>query len=408
MLIPFISFTLLHVNLDLRQKTRNQLMRIGLTRYIHVNMLIINEYIHAYRLTDCVTDRRAVCTLSEGSQVLLPVAYARYLCHSCRISLEMRHGSGLLAPDIHRNGTRSIVLVIAVVDVLEWRSVSRTTQAFPSPLVITVGVPKGGDCKTWTALNLASRFGCWGYDVTVVDCNGTHDLLTDWRLIQRAGYWPRFEVVKHTVLNKDGDQAPMMDFSFLAAKQVVIFDTCQFLNLQMTKWAWRNCHLLIMPVTPNMQQMPNYEVGIQYTLNMPKPRAPLAVLPCKVNVLKNMVADQMLDEMLKMYTNYANEGIIVPEFGTSYQIPESKVVQSMNSRWIYAENVFKGQVRTLSVEFLLRVDISLAWIRSIVERFYGPLPAPRLRPVTLDPHSRPRTMIELKEEMEGRTVLEPA
>ena len=59
----------------------------------------------------------------------------------------------------------------------------------------------------------------------------------------------------------------MMDFSFLATKQVVIFDTCQFLNLQMTKWAWRNCHLLVMPVTPNMQQMPNYEVGIQYTLN---------------------------------------------------------------------------------------------------------------------------------------------
>ena len=151
--------------------------------------------------------------------------------------------------------------------------------------MITVGVPKGGDCKTWTALNLASRFGCWGYDVTVVDCNGTHDLLTDWRLIQHAGYWPRFEVVKHTVLDKDGDQAPMMDFSFLAAKQVVIFDTCQFLNLQMTKWAWRNCHLLVMPVTPNMQQMRNYEVGIQYTLNMPKPRAPLAVLPCKGTAL---------------------------------------------------------------------------------------------------------------------------
>jgi len=301
------------------------------------------------------------------------------------------------------------VLVIIRGLALISQIVSRATAEFPSPLVITVGVPKGGDCKTWTALNLASRFGCWGYDVTVVDCNGTHDLLTDWRLIQHAGYWPRFEVVKHTVLDQDGDQAPMMDFSFLAAKQVVIFDTCQFLNLQMTKWAWRNCHLLVMPVTPNMQQMPNYEVGIQYTLNMPKPRAPLAVLPCKVNVLKNMVADQMLDEMLKMYANYASEGIIVPEFGTSYQIPESKVVQSMNSRWIYAENVFKGQLRSLSVEFLLRVDISLAWIRSILERFYGPLPAPRLRPITLDPHSRPRTMIELKEEMEGRRViLEPA
>jgi hypothetical protein len=287
--------------------------------------------------------------------------------------------------------------------------VSRAISEFPSPLVITVGVPKGGDCKTWTALNLASRFGCWGYDVTVVDCNGTHDLLTDWRLIQHAGYWPRFNVVKHTVLDKDGDQAPMMDFSFLAAKQVVIFDTCQFLNLQMTKWAWRNCHLLVMPVTPNMQQMPNYEVGIQYTLNMPKPRAPLVVLPCKVNVLKNMIADQMLDEMLKMYGNYASEGIIVPEFGTAYQIPESKVVQSMNSRWIYAENVFKGQVRSLSVEFLLRVDISLAWIRSVIERFYGPLPPSTLRPIALDPHSRPRTMAELKEEMRGRNaVLEPA
>ena len=112
--------------------------------------------------------------------------------------------------------------------------------------------------------------------------------------------------------------------------------------------------------------------------------------------------------MARLANSSRREGIIVPEFGTSYQIPESKVVQSMNSRWIYAENVIKGQLRSLSVEFLLRVDISLAWIRSILERFYGPLPVPRLRPVTLDPHSRPRTMVELREEMQGRTILEPA
>lgn len=273
---------------------------------------------------------------------------------------------------------------------------------FPDPFVITVGVPKGGDCKTWCALNLASRLGCWGYDVTVVDCNGTHDLLTDWRIIQHAGYWPRFDVVKHTVLDPEGEQAPMMDFSFLAGKQIVIFDTCQFLNLRMTKWAWRNCNLLIMPVTPNMQQMPNYEVGIQYTLNLEKPRAPLAILPCKVNVLKNMVADQMLDEMLKRYGGYKEEGILVPDFATSYQIPESKVVQSMSSRWIFAENVFKGQTRSMSLEFLLRVDISLAWIRSIIERFYGPLPAPRLPPIPLDPHARPKTMEALRSELKAR------
>ena len=81
----------------------------------------------------------------------------------------------------------------------------------------------------------------------------------------------------------------------------------------------------------------------------------------------------------------------------------------MNSRWIYAESVFKGQVRSLSVDFLLRVDISLAWIRSVIERFYGKLPAPRLQPVSVDPHSRPRTMLELKEEMKARkAVFEPA
>ena len=46
--MPFISFTRLRVNLELRQKIRNQLMQISLTRYIHVNMLSINKYMDTY------------------------------------------------------------------------------------------------------------------------------------------------------------------------------------------------------------------------------------------------------------------------------------------------------------------------------------------------------------------------
>jgi hypothetical protein len=275
-------------------------------------------------------------------------------------------------------------------------------SGFPSPFVITIGVPKGGDCKTWTALNLASRLGCLGYDVAVIDCNGTHDLLTDWRLIQRGGYWPRFDVVTHTLFDEDGEQAAMMDFSFLERRQVVIFDTCQFLNLKMTKWAWHNCHLLVMPVTPNMQQLPNYTVGIKYVLNWPPPRAPLLLLPCKVNVLRNMISDQMLGEMLARYRTTAADGVIVPGFGPSSQIPNSAMVQAMTSRWVYAQSIFKGKLKVLPVDFMLRVGNSLDWIRGVVERIYGPMPAPVFAPVSLDPHNRELTLEALAKELKDR------
>jgi hypothetical protein len=280
--------------------------------------------------------------------------------------------------------------------------VDTRNREFPYPLILSIGQAKGGDCKTWCALNIAAYFGCLGYDVTVVDCNSTHDLLTDYRSILADGYWPRFKVVTHSPLDTEGNQNPMMDFGFLAQRQIVVFDTAQYLNLQMTKWAWRNCHLLISPVTPNIQQLTNYEVGIQYYLSMPKPRAPLAILPCKVNVLRNSIADQKLDDNLNAFASYEEDGIFVPKYGTPYQIPLNTTAQSMSSRWIYSETTFKGKPRFMPVDFLLRVDISLTWIRSIIERFYGPLPQPRLNPIPLNPSDRSATIAALKAEFEAR------
>ena len=86
-------------------------MHICLTRRILPKMLIINEYPHTYRLTDCVTDRRVV-------RVVLLFTSFGYLRPSFRIALGIRYGAGLFIPDTEEWRTRSIVLVIAVADVL--------------------------------------------------------------------------------------------------------------------------------------------------------------------------------------------------------------------------------------------------------------------------------------------------
>ena len=69
---------------------------------------------------------------------------------------------------------------------------------------------------------------------------------------------------------------------------------------------------------------------------------------------------------------------------------------------MYAQSVFKGKLKVLPVDFMLRVGNSLDWIRGVVERIYGPMPAPVFAPVSLDPHNRELTLEALAKELKDR------
>jgi hypothetical protein len=252
---------------------------------------------------------------------------------------------------------------------------------FPAPFVITVGVPKGGDCKTWTAFNLASRLGFWGYDVVAIDSNPMHDLWKDHQTLAEQGLWPRFDVIAHDPLDPHGNQTEKIDLSSERHRDFIVYDTSQYVQLRTTRWAWTYCNLMILPVCPYAAQVSNYMEALQLYLALPGPRAPILVLPSRVRVLKNSIPQRRLEDLLGFL---AEQGCIVPPFKGHYQIPESETIACQDTRWVFSETMYEGKKRTLHPDLITRVDISLAWIKMEIERLYGAIPAPRLVPVSVN------------------------
>jgi hypothetical protein len=268
-----------------------------------------------------------------------------------------------------------------------------TSASFPTPFIITIGVPKGGDCKSWLAFNLASRLGFWGYDVLVVDSNPQHDLWSDHEFLMQKGIYPRFDVKLHDPLDSKGDQNSHLDLRDQEHRDFIVFDTSQYVQLRSTAWAWTHCDLMLMPVTPNTTQRRNYDTALQLFHAMPGQRPPLVVVPCKVDVLKNSTPQKQLEDML-VYLN--TKGCITPSFDSSNQIPQSQLMACQDTRWVFSETEFNDKPKILGREFLLKVDISLSWIRSLIEVTYGRFPAPRL-PV-LDFYDKNRVLKQLSAE----------
>jgi hypothetical protein len=49
-----------------------------------------------------------------------------------------------------------------------------------------------------------------------------------------------------------------------------------------------------------------------------------------------------------------------------------------DTRWVFSETEFNEKPKILGREFLLKVDITLCWIRSLIETTYGRFPSPGL------------------------------
>lgn len=244
---------------------------------------------------------------------------------------------------------------------------------YPKPFVITVGMTKGGACKTWTAFNLASFLGLAGNSVLAIDLNPQHDLAADHRILMEEGVYPRFKVLSHDIVDEQGRVTPMPDLRPYGDFQFIIYDTCQFFNFPVIRYAWQNCHLMVAPYTPDCADLKNYATAIYYYRHLPAPRGPVAILPTKTKILKNSAAQSIMQDALELMRS---TGCEVPAYSQSYMLEYNDLMSAQNTRWVYSRTMFKGAERTVRQTFLDKVDLNLCWILSVMEKHYGPLPAP--------------------------------
>src|ERR1700759_3460604 len=131
------------------------------------------------------------------------------------------------------------------------------SDTIPQPFVITVGMTKGGTHKTWISFNLGSYLGLMGYSVLVVDTNPQPDLAADYDWLMGEGIYQRFEVRVHDPIGLDGMPTTRLDLSSERARDFIIYDTCQFLQLEAMRFTWANCHVRMAPVPPRGAKMPS-------------------------------------------------------------------------------------------------------------------------------------------------------
>jgi hypothetical protein len=276
-------------------------------------------------------------------------------------------------------------------------------------MIITVGVPKGGDHKTWTTMNLCSLFGLWGYDVLAVDTNAQHDLYTDYKDINLNGYWPRYEMVRHHPFTRERQLAPAFDFKPHMHHQFIVVDTSQYLELPTTLWAWSNCDALILPVSPKIAQVGNYRTGIQSFRALNGERKPIIVLACSARVLRNSKLQERFEWILRAFKE---EGCLVASsadgdiYTQDHMIPESEMMGIQENRWIFSETEVGGVRKRLSEDFVLRVIFQLTWIRAQLEAFYGWFPKPKLKPLNVASSFQERAAMleELRREQANRSM----
>ena len=249
------------------------------------------------------------------------------------------------------------------------------SSTIPQPFVITVGMTKGGTHKTWISFNLGSYLGLMGYSVLVVDTNPQHDLAADYDWLMEEGIYPRFDVRVHDPIGLDGMPTTRLDLSSERARDFIIYDTCQFLQLEAMRFTWANCHVMLAPVTPNCAEIRNYQNALRLYWALPGRRGPVIMLPTGVSPLKNATADLTLQQVLR---RLGKEGCEVPDFGVGNMIDDNPLMRAQLCRWMYSERTVDGQTKSPKDHFLMKVNLSFRWIKYVIEKNYGNFPEPRL------------------------------
>jgi hypothetical protein len=246
-------------------------------------------------------------------------------------------------------------------------------RSFPQPFVITVGMVKGGSCKTWWALNLSSSLGLAGYRVLAVDLNPQHDLAADHAVISSQRVYPRFEVESVNIFGRGNGQTLKPNFGGYKGFDFVVVDTPQFLFPQV-KAAWENCHLMLMPLSPDGADYKNYANAVAEYRAL-KARAPVICMPSKISRLKNDLGVEALNDCLDLMRK---QGCETPSYPPAFLVDYNRALAVQGTRWVLDKRLFRGVERVATKKFLDVFNLNLGWLLMTIQKHYGPLPAPPL------------------------------
>ena len=168
-----------------------------------------------------------------------------------------------------------------------------------------------------------------GFQVVVVDLNPQHDLTADYQILQEQGIYPRFDVLKHDITDEDGNINAMPDLSSYLEYDFILYDTPQFLNYPVIRFAWQNCHLMLAPFTPDCADLKNYAGAVRQYRAMPGERGPIACLPSRVSKMKNNLSLEALTDCLDLMRSL---GCDVPEYPQSYMIDYNPSLALQNTQ----------------------------------------------------------------------------
>jgi hypothetical protein len=133
-----------------------------------------------------------------------------------------------------------------------------------------------------------------------------------------------------------------------------------------------------------MDQLGNFENGIETYQALPGKKGPIIVLPCQAKVLKNSKAQERFQDILPKFEKM---GCSVPKrvngafYGQRDMVPLSEMSGLFTNRWIFAEATSGGALKRHSNDFISRVQMNIAWIRGELESIYGWFPEPKLPPI---------------------------
>jgi hypothetical protein len=254
-----------------------------------------------------------------------------------------------------------------------------------------VGGEKGGVCKTTTALNIAAELGSRGYRVCVIDQNNKPDLTGD--MIDLAN--KEIEVNFHLIR----DENPFLPGRTLDHIQgeydFLVCDTFQKLDDFGTEAAWRAAHLMVFPFIPKTNIQRNFRNSLNHYLEKLEAKSPCCILPCLTKPIRSRDGEGRPLQPVVMKTFY--------EFIQTFKSLPAVEVQDRVDIWMDDNENFSeigtryihdfGNV-VVTEKFLNKLSENMKWVVSVIEDYWGPLPAPQGAVSWLDQYRTYKSQID--------------
>jgi hypothetical protein len=252
---------------------------------------------------------------------------------------------------------------------------------FPHPLTICIGGLKGGITKTWHGANLGTMLGAMKYHVLALDLNPQKDLLKTVCKMMRVGEDAMFHVHQNPHALETSDHG--IDFN---QYDFIVYDTSNFFDYPSTPQAYKNAHILLVPLTQDEDHVPNYLETIKLFRSV-NAQAPIIGMPAKTNPLANGKDHQRYLTFLRNL-HERHQLIIPPTASTNDESVPVDAETGDKIRMMYFNSSIRGRsIRSLAAtenekkikdKFIKYAIWHFEWVIEQIVNRYGPLPDAKL------------------------------